>query len=213
MTFLKLNKNNIAVHYKICFISILLSYLVTGCNFFNDNKEQYFKKSKASLENLLNLINKKDKISFIDRRTYFGIIYKILKEEEIKYKIENYETELEISFELKRNFNDEINEIRKIIFGNKVKSILNINNELITLDSALTDINLSKEEMISIFQLMKQSNVTFISRFDYDANSIYFRIDDKYFIIYSENILKLNLERKKEHKTLGENWYYYDGVL
>lgn len=212
MTSYKLNIGR-TFHYKICFISFLLSYSVVGCNFLNDNVEQCFKKSKEDLEILLNLIGKNEKISFIDRRTYLGTIYKILGEEEIKYKIENYESELEITFELKSNFDDEINQIKRIIFENNVKSILNISNKLIPFDSALKEINLTKDEILSIFGLMKESGITFISRIEYEPNSIYFRINDKYFIIYSENISKLNLERKKEPRKLEVNWYYYDGVL
>ncbi len=60
---------------------------------------------------------------------------------------------------------------------------------------------------------MKENDITYISRFMEDDNSIYFRIDDSFFLIYSENISKLNLERKIIPEKLQDNWYYYKGII
>ena len=52
-----------------------------------------------------------------------------------------------------------------------------------------------------------------ISRFRKEPNSIAFLIKDKFYIINTDNISELPLERNKEPIKLDENWYYYDGVL
>jgi hypothetical protein len=202
-----------ALHRKICCISISVFLLISGCNPLDHNEKQYFKESKEGLEELLSLISNKYNLSLIVRRSYIGPIYKLLKLQEINYKLENYERELEISFELNKYFEDESSEIRKLISNNDVKSIFNYENKLITLDSALKYFQLSKEELISIFDKMKELEVTFIQRFNEDNSSIAFRIDDRFYLIYTRNISNLILEIKKSPEELDDNWYYYVGVL
>ena len=185
--------------------------LINGCNYLNRKPDEYFLRSKVKLENLRELIRGKDKLSFIDRATHLSFIHKLFNQKEIKYKIENYKSDLQIEFELTKNFQDEIQELKKIVFNDLAKS--EINDKLISLDSALSFIDITKSDIVIIFQSMKENDITYISRFMEDDNSIYFRIDDSFFLIYSKNISKLNLERKIIPEKLQDNWYYYKGII
>lgn len=194
-------------------ISIILFFKILGCEFFTNNPDKYFAESKSVLLDIKNLVLDKEKISHIYRRDFIGTFYKVLKMQKIEYKIENYETELQTSLEIEKNFKDEPSEIRKLIFNDNAKSVFNLENNYISLDSALNYFRLSKEEVVSVFEKMKELKVISIIRFNEDPSSLAFNIDDRYYLIYTNNITNLVLERKKCPEKLYDNWYYYDGVL
>lgn len=192
-------------------IVIMSIVLIQGCFIFDQKEIEFFDKSKTQLVTLLNLTKNKETISFVYRRPLLNFFYKLLQNEKIIYRMNNNESDLQIEFDLSTSFQNEISEIRKIISNDNVKC--DQGKKFITLDSALTYLNLTKEEMISIYEIMKETDVVYISRFQSDTNSLYFLVEDKFYIIYSNNISELPLERKEVPQRLDENWYYYDGVL
>lgn len=189
----------------------MLVLTLSSCGIFTNDSYSYFITSKSGLIKILQLTRNNEKVSFIYRRTFLGTFYKLLKMQMIDYKIENYNLDLQILFQLKDNFQNEKSELRKIILNDSFECTLL--DKPISFESALSNLQLSKEELNTIFDIMIDLDIISISRLKENSNSFAFLIKDKFYFIYSENIEKLNLERNIELKKLDENWYYYDGVL
>lgn len=206
--------NKPTIRQRFLLVTISLMILTTlSCNNFNsfENAKLYFANHKNTFNQLINLTLNKKGISLILRRSFNNIFYKVFKQQEINYKIENYSNGLQIEFAVNNNFENEQAEIKKILYEDKVRSRIRDSN--ISLDSALSQIDLNRDDILVIFQQMGDLKVSYVSRFKEDLNSIYFSIEDKFFIIFSNNIKNINLERNVLVHKLEDNWYYYNGKL
>ncbi|MBK8553898.1 MAG: hypothetical protein IPL53_23780 [Ignavibacteria bacterium] len=171
----------------------------------------FFSNHRADFDTLIDLTLHKEKISLIYRRSFTNVLYRIFNKQTINYKIENYNSGLQIEFDLSENFENEGTEVEKLLTDNVVKSRIRDNS--ISFDSALNQIDLNREDMMVIFHQMRELKIVYISKFKEDLNSVYFSIDDKYFIIFSKNVAKLNLERMVPVQKIESDWYFYEGKL
>ena len=201
------------------FILALMLFSFHGCEFRTNNPDRYFAKSREGLQELKNTLLEKKNVRTVYRREHLSPVYKIFGWQMIDYRIDANDLVMHVSFEVKHNFEHESFELRKKISQNDVTSvILYYNNEKlkskeITLDSALSSLQLSKDEVISVFEEMKECKIVAIFRLSENPISLAFLINDRYYIIYTTDIRSITLERNKCPEMIAESWYYYDGVL
>ncbi len=190
---------------------VAIIFFFGSCEFSNNAKAKYFIEERAGLIDLKNSLVEKEKISLVYRREFLGILYRLFNIESIEYKVENYKYNLIIDFRLSQNFQNEDSEIKQIINLNKFNAISDCVE--FSSENALAELNINKEELILIFQLMKNLNVVNVSRFKEDTNALAFLVNESFYLIYSTNISKIKMNKSKHLKRIEENWYSYDRNL
>ena len=203
-----LTKSNILIA-----LIFLFQIFDNGCKLegFEVRANKYFHENEIILINLRNELSTRKNITFFARRVFNNKLIRLLSKQEISYRIANYKTDFELEINLYHNLDNEFLELQKLMRGNSVNC--SIKNQRVSFIDSLNYFDLSETQIVDLFSDLKETDIVYYSSFKNDTNSIYFYVDDDFYLIYSESISSLNLDRKNNSIKIKDNWFCYKGEI